>query len=52
MPFKHSSETPGAVDHVKGLLPTELLRLVELPGKHEPKLVKLRRAQCLRFEAQ
>lgn len=41
----------GAVDHVKGLLPTELLRLVELPGKHEPKLVKLRRAQCLRFEA-
>jgi hypothetical protein len=41
----------GATEHVKGFPTSELLRLVELPCQDEPKLVKLRRAQYLRFEA-
>jgi hypothetical protein len=40
----------GAANHVQGFLPAELLRLVGLPREDEPKLVKLRRAQILRFE--
>ena len=40
----------GAVKHVEGLPCAELLRLVGTPREDEPKLVKLRRAQGLRFE--
>jgi hypothetical protein len=41
----------GATDHVRGLSPNDLLKLVGSPRENEPKLVKLRRAQALRFEA-
>jgi len=41
----------GAIDHVKGLSPSDLTRLVGLPREDEPKLIKLRRSQILRFEA-
>ena len=41
----------GATDHVKGFSPNELRSLVGSPREDEPKLVKLRRSQGLRFEA-
>jgi hypothetical protein len=40
----------GAEDHIKGLSVAKLLPLVGSPRADEPKLVKLRRAQNLRFE--
>jgi hypothetical protein len=40
-----------AVNHVEGLPHAELLRLVGSPREDERKLVKLRRAQSLRFES-
>ena len=41
----------GAADHIAALSPKKLLQLVGSPQEDEPKLVKLRRAQGLRFEA-
>jgi hypothetical protein len=42
-------KTSGAVDHVAGLSADKLIPLVGLPRQDEPPLVKLRRAQSLRF---
>lgn len=42
----------GATSYVAGLDPAQLIELVGLPRVDEPLLVKLRRAQSLRFESQ
>jgi hypothetical protein len=39
----------GASEHIQGYYPTELIALVQLPLDDEPHLVKLRRAQSLRY---
>lgn len=41
----------GAANHVEGLSPIDLCRLVESPRDDEPKLEKLRQAQNLRFKS-
>jgi hypothetical protein len=42
----------GATSYIEGLDPAQLLQLVGLPRADEQVLVKLRRAQSLRFESQ